>query len=165
MAVTPASSLGTLRPISSGTRDLCMCTLFKWAVIHPAFVNSCISLSRLCSHRSNDSFPQDLSDPLNKAKFVELEIQIFLIFVPLSPPMVALLTQEKTLVLAHLSLDYLESLGFPAPYGVNLLPFELLRYPVMWVVKFHGTEGQGKHPRQAEKVRWVKKVNVKLQEG
>lgn len=52
-------------------------------------------------------------------------------------------------------------IGFPAPYSVDLLPLELLRHPIMWVVKFHGRGGQGKHPRQAGKVRWVEKVHVK----
>lgn len=74
----------------------------------------------------------------------------------------ALLAQEKALVLPH---ELLGVSGFPVPYGVNLLPFELLRHPVMWVVRFHGRGGQGKHPRQAEKVRWVEKVNMKLQGG
>lgn len=56
-------------------------------------------------------------------------------------------------------------IGFLTPYSVDLLPFELLRHPVMWVVKLHGRGGQGKHPRQAGKVKWVEKVNVKLHEG
>lgn len=59
----------------------------------------------------------------------------------------------------------LGTIRFPAPYGVSLLPFELWRQPVMWVVNFHGRGGQGKHPRQAERMRWAEKVNEKLQEG
>lgn len=77
----------------------------------------------------------------------------------------ALLTQEKALLVGTFVSGLLGIIGFPVPYSVHLLPLELLRHPVMWVVKFHGRGGQGKHPRQAEKVRWVEKVNVKLQEG